>query len=455
MGCGSSVQCCKEVAKASKKAVEDPSSSAVPASDAFVTLFGETLQGKHCQGEVSTTSALAGSTAVAIYFSAHWCPPCRGFTPSLVEAYKSALKSKGLQVVFVSSDNSKSEFDRYYQEMPWLAVPFARRDVKEALSKKFKVQGIPTLVILDAEGNIITKDGRSKVASDPKGAQFPWKPPSFADIIGEKFRRGDTIVGKEAISGKTLGLYFSAHWCPPCRGFTPQLARHYKAYKERELPFEVIFVTGDRSEKEFNDYYKEMQSAGGDWLALPWSSSAQRDELNSLFEVSGIPCLVILDEKGQVINKNARGAVGNDSSGAAFPWAPPLIGSLEAPEGIQETPSVCVFMEMLSAEQQKEILSLMERVAEKHVASAKAKGEDPEFKFFCAKTSDGPVARIRTMCEIPSDGASRPQLLLLDLSDNGAFYKSEDTEITEASIEAFVKSYQSETCVRQQMKPPQ
>merc|ERR1711985_95046 len=221
------------------------------------------------------------------------------------------------------------------------------------------------------------------------------------------------------------------------------------------LPFEVIFVTGDRSEQDFNGYYQEMQSAGGDWLALPWSNSTQRDELNSLFEVSGIPCLVILDEKGQVINKNARGAVGNDSSGAAFPWAPPLVGSLEAPEGIQETPSVCVFMEMVTPEQQKDIISQMERVAEKYAASARAKGEDPEFKFFCAKASEGPVSRIRTMCEIPIDGASNPQLLLLDLSDNGGFYKSEEAEITGASINAFIKSYQSKTCERQQMKPPQ
>merc|ERR1719375_2520283 len=110
-----------------------------------------------------------------------------------------------MEVVFVSSDHSQPEFNEYYKEMPWLAVPFASRDIKDALSKKFKVQGIPNLVILDADGNLITKDGRSKISSDPKGGQFPWKPRQFKDIIGDKFRKGDSIVGTEAISGKTLG----------------------------------------------------------------------------------------------------------------------------------------------------------------------------------------------------------------------------------------------------------
>merc|ERR1719324_201542 len=235
--------------------------------------------------------------------------------------------------------------------MPWLAVPFAARELKDKLSKKFKVQGIPSLVILDAEANLITLDGRSKVSMDPKGKQFPWKPRPFADVLGDSFCRGDAVVGKEAIAGKTLGIYFSAHWCPPCRGFTPTLAQHYKAYKERGLPFEIVFSTGDRDEASFESYYREMVAEGGDWLAIPWASSAQRDDLDSLFEVSGIPCLVIVDENGNVINKNARGAVSQDPTGTAFPWAPPLVKSLEAPsEELQETPSVCVFMEMVSPE---------------------------------------------------------------------------------------------------------
>merc|ERR1711939_156994 len=105
--------------------------------------------------------------------------------------------------------------------------------------------------------------------------------------------------------------------------------------------------------------------------------------------------------------------------------------------GIEETPSVCVFMEMATPEQQKDMISQMERVAEKYVASAKAMGEEPQFKFFCASSSEGPVSHIRSLCEIPSDDAKLPQMLLLDIDDNGGFYKSGNNEITETSIEAF------------------
>jgi len=357
-------------------------------------------------------------------------------------------------VVFVSSDRSEADFTGYYKEMPWLAVPFPRRDVKEALSKKFKVSGIPSLVILDAEANTITTDGRSKVSSDPKGAGFPWKPKPFTEIIGDTFLKGDTKVGKEAIAGKTLGIYFSAHWCPPCRGFTPKLAQHYKTYKERGLPLEIIFSTGDRSESEFKDYYKEMQDAGGDWLAIPWANSAQRSDLDSLFGVGGIPCLVIVDEHGHVINKNARGLVDSDPTGESFPWAPPAVGNLAQPEGLNDTASICVLMEGATPEQQKDIIRHMTSVSERYIAAAKAKSEDPQYLFFTACAADGPVPRIRAMCGLPSDD-TLVTLLILDIGDNGAFYKSDEASITEATIEAFIKAYEAKSIARQQLQRPE
>jgi nucleoredoxin len=48
---------------------------------------------------------------------------------------------------------------------------------------------------------------------------------------------GDTFVDKSGApvklsditaAGKNIGLYFSAHWCGPCRQFTPQLVKMYE-----------------------------------------------------------------------------------------------------------------------------------------------------------------------------------------------------------------------------------
>ena len=66
----------------------------------------------------------------------------------------------------------------------WLALPYADRERKDKLSKKFKVRGIPTLVILDTDGSVITTDGRSAVSEDPTGAAFPWKPKPLSELLG-------------------------------------------------------------------------------------------------------------------------------------------------------------------------------------------------------------------------------------------------------------------------------
>lgn len=442
---------------------------------ALVDLLGPKLQGK--AGEVDTAAALDGKT-VGLYFSAHWCPPCRGFTPKLASAYTDTFKAKNLEVVFISSDRDKGAFDEYYGEMPWLALPYDARDLKNKISAKYKVKGIPSFVILDSAGKTITTDGRSKIMEDPTGDDFPWAPKPWAEVIGDTFLKGDQTVGKEAIAGKTLLLYFSAHWCPPCRGFTPKLAQHYKAYKEKGLAVEAIFVSGDRDEESFKDYYKEMQAGGGDWLSIPFDDKKRNAQLNGLFEVEGIPTLVVVDENGNVINKNARGAVGNDPSGEGFPWAPPLVVDMAMPEGIDEAVSVCVFMEAVPPAQQMQIASEMDTVAKKYKDEAKATGDDPKYLFFSAKNSDGPVPQIRQITGLPpassnatvnikgeqspvglvrsisNELASQATMLILNLEDNGAFYKSDELEITADTIANFIKAYEDKTVERQQCKRP-
>merc|ERR1712159_265386 len=123
-------------------------------------LLGEKLVTK--DGEKNTDEVLAGKKNILVYFSAHWCPPCRGYTPDLSAAYEGSSKKDETAVVFVSSDRDQEAFDEYYASMSFFAVPFAARDIKETLGNKYGVRGIPTLVHLDGEGNTVEGNVRGR-----------------------------------------------------------------------------------------------------------------------------------------------------------------------------------------------------------------------------------------------------------------------------------------------------
>jgi len=61
----------------------------------------------------------------------------RAFTPQLAVWYKKFKKDSpnkdNLEIVFVSSDRDESSFNEYFQEMPWLALPYKCRDLKVRL----------------------------------------------------------------------------------------------------------------------------------------------------------------------------------------------------------------------------------------------------------------------------------------------------------------------------------
>lgn len=104
----------------------------------------------------STSSLLCNVKCIALYFSAHWCGPCRQFTPILQDLYKtSKLNNKSFEVIFCSADHDQNGFDSYYSSMPWIAIKFD--DIlRESIMAKFKVSGIPRLCILDAmSGRVI------------------------------------------------------------------------------------------------------------------------------------------------------------------------------------------------------------------------------------------------------------------------------------------------------------
>jgi len=120
-------------------------------------------------------TALANKKLIAFYFSAEWCGPCRKFTPQLVDYYKRvAPEHPEFEIVFYSSDRSQFAMEKYMRDekMPWPAIDFAKLKDKAVL-KKNAGDGIPSLVLVDAAGSVISSAvsggqyvGPQKVLSD-------------------------------------------------------------------------------------------------------------------------------------------------------------------------------------------------------------------------------------------------------------------------------------------------
>ena len=102
---------------------------------------------------------------------------------------------------------------------------------------------------------------------------------------------------------KLIAFYFSAHWCAPCRKFTPQLVNYYNQVAPQHPEFEIIFVSCDRSRFNWETYMREAR--------MPWPA-IDYDQLNGLAglkQLSGgsIPSLLLIDATGRLLSSSYEG----------------------------------------------------------------------------------------------------------------------------------------------------
>ena len=133
---------------------------------------------------VKTAPSLKGLDYVMVYFGANWHTPCKGFTPKLIGSYKKLKEaSKNFEIIFASSDKTKDAFDEFYNEMPWLAVPYGDPKLRDKLSRFYDIKELPKLVIIHAKtGETVTTDGKNEIICEGFIDNYPYLSKDVYDV---------------------------------------------------------------------------------------------------------------------------------------------------------------------------------------------------------------------------------------------------------------------------------
>src|SRR4029077_6114772 len=120
---------------------------------------------------------------------------------------------------------------------------------------------------------------RAQIAQDRKAAAMP-VPIAGHNIIHDLVK-GDLVSEQngslahfddETLEKKKLiAFYFSAHWCGPCRKFTPELVAYYNQITHDHPEFEIIFVSADKSAEGMATH---MRESGMPWPAIEYGKVA-------------------------------------------------------------------------------------------------------------------------------------------------------------------------------------
>ena len=147
---------------------------------------------------------------------------------------------------------------------------------------------------------------------------YLWGSSEIKDItpfLPEEFESSNGKVSKDdLLSNDLIGVYFSAHWCGPCRAFTPRLAQFYKNVNNDIKQIEIIFNSADHDLKGFQEYFSTMP-----WIATPFDSPS-KSQIDEACGINSIPQLIIFDNKGHIIDDNGRRTVESQGDNAIKTW---------------------------------------------------------------------------------------------------------------------------------------
>jgi thiol-disulfide isomerase/thioredoxin len=133
--------------------------------------------------------------------------------------------------------------------------------------------------------------------------------PHAADLVA---LHGDQLVpfnSAKFVNAPYTVLYYSAGWCPDCRRFSPSLVDAYAHQTNGTPRFEVLLISQDKNAEGMLKY---MQTERMQWPALAYEKVKRAEDLKKLYSGHGIPCLTVINAKGDVVLQSKSDQDAND-----------------------------------------------------------------------------------------------------------------------------------------------
>ncbi len=115
--------------------------------------------------------------------------------------------------------------------------------------------------------------------------------------------KGDTIKLSSAfVEGHYTLIDFWASWCGYCRDAIPHIKNLYNHYHKQGL--DVVSISADDIIKSNKAWFKAMEQENMPW---PQYQADFDSELFANYEITGIPYIIIVDPKGNIVKTGVRG----------------------------------------------------------------------------------------------------------------------------------------------------
>ena len=112
---------------------------------------------KDMDGNTIDLSTVIGKQPVMLVFWASWCPNCRSEVPK-VNALKEKYEKQGMTFLAVNVGHNDSEAKaRKFMEKYGMNYPVVF-DKSSDISAKYRIQGVPTVLVADQKGTIVFKN---------------------------------------------------------------------------------------------------------------------------------------------------------------------------------------------------------------------------------------------------------------------------------------------------------